>query len=85
MPGSETTAWPSLTVRESRLGPGIDAVAPYANMRDAHPWQAQRYAEYRNFGPGAEISVPENRPQLTREQARTHTPAAYPGDWRPYA
>jgi pectinesterase len=85
VPSSDVTAWPSLVVRESLLGAGIDAVEPYTNMRDAYPWQAQRYAEYRNVGPGAEISVPENRPQLTRRQARSHTPAAYLGDWRPHA
>jgi pectinesterase len=85
VPSSDTTAWPSLVVRDTWMGPGIDAVEPYTNMRDTYPWQSQRYAEYRNFGPGAEISVPENRPQLTREQAGSHTPAAYLGDWRPYA
>ncbi|MFJ8670057.1 pectinesterase family protein [Streptomyces sp. NPDC093600] len=83
VPSSDTTAWPSLVVRDSVLGPGIDAVAPYANMRDAHPWQAQRFAEYRNTGPGAEITVPANRPQLTAAEARTVTRATYLGDWSP--
>jgi pectinesterase len=65
------------------LGPGIDAVAPYANMRDAHPWQAQRFAEYRNTGPGAEITVPANRPQLSAAEAGSATRATYLGDWSP--
>ncbi|GGL83341.1 pectinesterase [Streptomyces fumigatiscleroticus] len=84
VPSSDTTARPMLTVRDTRLGPGIDAVAPYTNMSDAYPWQNQRFAEYRNTGPGAVISVPENRPQLTRAQAASHTREAWLGDWRPW-
>ncbi|MEV2250240.1 pectinesterase family protein [Streptomyces sp. NPDC050147] len=83
VPSSDTTARPMLTVRDTHLGPGIDAVAPYANMRDAHPWQAQRFAEYRNTGPGADVAVPENRPQLARAQARFATRSAYLRDWTP--
>ncbi|WP_329247245.1 pectinesterase family protein [Streptomyces sp. NBC_01478] len=83
VPGSDTTARPMLTVRDTALGPGIDAVAPYTNMSDTYPWQSQRFAEYRNTGPGAVISVPENRPQLTPEQAQSATSEAYLGDWRP--
>ncbi|MFD7326460.1 pectinesterase family protein [Streptomyces sp. NPDC059875] len=83
VPSSDTTARPSLVVRDSVLGPGIDAVAPYANMRDAYPWQAQRFAEYRNTGPGAAIDVPENRPQLTAAEAASITRESYLGDWRP--
>ncbi|MFF4271398.1 pectinesterase family protein [Streptomyces sp. NPDC001536] len=84
VPSSDTTARPALTVRDSRLGAGIDAVAPYANMSDSFPWQNQRFAEYRNTGPGAVIAVPENRPQLTDDQAESATRAAYLGDWRPW-
>ncbi|MCI3277146.1 pectinesterase family protein [Streptomyces cylindrosporus] len=84
VPSYETTAWPSLVVRDSWIGPGIDAVAPYTNMRDAYPWQTMRFREYANSGPGAVISVPENRPQLTPEEAGSHTRKAYLGDWRPY-
>jgi pectinesterase len=85
VPSYETTAWPSLVVRDTRIGPGIDPVAPYTNMREAYPWQTMRFREYRNSGPGAVIPVPENRPQLTREQAESHTKATYLGDWRPRA
>ncbi|MEU0205362.1 pectinesterase family protein [Streptomyces canus] len=84
VPSYETTAWPSLVVRNSRIGPGIDPVAPYTNMREAYPWQTMRFREYANFGPGAVISVPENRPQLTAEEAAVHTRRTYLGDWRPY-
>ncbi|MDH6216116.1 pectinesterase family protein [Streptomyces pseudovenezuelae] len=83
VPSYETTAWPSLVVRDTRIGPGVDAVAPYTTMRDAYPWQTMRFHEYRNTGPGSTITVPENRPQLTGAEAKLHTPATYLGDWRP--
>lgn len=83
VPSYETTARPSLVVRDTRIGPGIDPVAPYTNMRDAYPWQSMRFHEYRNTGPGAVITVPDNRPQLTDAEAESHTPAAYLGDWHP--
>ncbi|MGW0420807.1 pectinesterase family protein [Streptomyces sp. NPDC003015] len=84
VPSYETTAWPSLVVRNSRIGPGIDPVAPYTNMREAYPWQTMRFREYANSGPGAVISVPDNRPQLTAEEAAVHTRRTYLGDWRPH-
>jgi pectinesterase len=83
VPSYETTAWPSLVVRDTSIGSGIDPVTPYTNMRDAYPWQSMRFREYRNTGPGAVITVPENRPQLTDTEAVLHTPAGYLGDWRP--
>ncbi|AJE40105.1 hypothetical protein BJY54_001719 [Streptomyces nodosus] len=73
-----------LTVRDSRLGAGVDAVAPYANMSDIYPWQDQRFAEYRNTGPGARVAVPENRPQLTAAQARKATREVYLDGWTPW-
>ncbi|MGW2234068.1 pectinesterase family protein [Streptomyces sp. NPDC001759] len=83
VPSYETTAWPSLVVRDTWIGPGIDPVAPYTNMRDAYPWQSMRFHEYADSGPGAAITVPENRPQLTPEEARAHTRRTYLGDWCP--
>ncbi|WP_369222052.1 pectinesterase family protein [Streptomyces sp. R39] len=83
VPSSDTTARPALVVRDSCLGAGIDAVAPYTNMSDAFPWQRQRFAEYRDAGPGAVITVPGNRPQLTAAEAASHTRATYLGDWKP--
>ncbi|MFI5795600.1 pectinesterase family protein [Streptomyces sp. NPDC051677] len=84
VPSSDTTARPSLTVRDTRLDAGIDAVAPYTDMSASFPWQNQRFAEYRNSGPGAVVSVPENRPQLAAEQAASATREAYLGDWEPW-
>ncbi|WP_075735921.1 pectinesterase family protein [Streptomyces acidiscabies] len=85
VPSYETTAWPSLVVRDTWIGSGIDAVAPYTNMREAYPWQTMRFAEYANSGPGAVTSVPENRPHLTDAAAVVHTPRTYLGNWRPRA
>ncbi|MFG3016061.1 pectinesterase family protein [Streptomyces cinerochromogenes] len=84
VPSSDPTARPMLTVRDTRLGPGIDAAAPYTDMSAAHPWQDQRFAEYRNTGPGAVVTVPENRPQLTAAQAASATRTAWLGDWTPW-
>ncbi|MCH7230175.1 pectinesterase family protein [Glycomyces sp. L485] len=85
VPSSNPSAWPALTVRDTWIGPGIDAVEPYVNMRDQYPWQEQRYFEYDNIGPGAEIVDPAARPpQLTEQQAESHTAASYLGDWTPY-
>ncbi|MCT4351958.1 pectinesterase family protein [Streptomyces sp. Je 1-79] len=81
VPSSDPTARPSLVVRESVLGAGIDAVTPYANMRDAYPWQAQRFAEYRNTGPGATVTDPGSRPQLTPDEAASATRSTYLGNW----
>ncbi|MFC9164941.1 pectinesterase family protein [Streptomyces fungicidicus] len=83
VPSSDRTARPMLTVRETHLGAGIDAVAPYTDMSSGYPWQDQRFAEYRNTGPGAVVTVPENRPLLTPAEAASHTREAYLGDWRP--
>ncbi|GGK86299.1 pectinesterase [Streptomyces flaveus] len=85
VPSSDTTARPALVVRDTWMGPGIDAAVPYTNMSSGFPWQDQRFAEYRNTGPGAKILVPENRPQLTVVEAGLHTRETYLGDWRPYA
>ncbi|MFG2261421.1 pectinesterase family protein [Streptomyces sp. NPDC048720] len=84
VPSADTTARPMLTVRDTWLGPGIDAVTPYTDMSASHPWQAQRFAEYRNTGPGAAVTVPENRPQLTAAQAASATREAHLGDWAPW-
>lgn len=72
-----------LTLRDTWLGPGIDAAVPYRNMRDRFPWQDQRFTEYATFGPGAEGDDPAQRPRLDAVQAAGHTVAAYLGDWTP--
>jgi pectinesterase len=84
VPSYETTAWPSLVVRDTWLGPGIDAQTPYINMREAYPWQTMRFREYANSGQGAVISMPDNRPQLNENEAALHTRRTYLEDWTPY-
>jgi pectinesterase len=82
-PSSDLTALPMLVVRNTALSAGINAETPYGTMSSAFPWQDARFDEYRNTGPGAQIIVPENRPQLTDEEAPLHTPKVYLGDWEP--
>ncbi|MGW6284541.1 pectinesterase family protein [Streptomyces sp. NPDC055107] len=77
VPSSDLTAHPMLTVRDRRLGPGIDARTPYATMSAGFPWQDQRFAEYRNTGPGARVTGPANRPQLSPVEARAPVPARW--------
>ncbi|CAM5346644.1 hypothetical protein SALBM135S_00530 [Streptomyces alboniger] len=84
VPSSDPSARPMLTVRDSWLGAGIDAAVPYGTMASGHPWQDQRFAEYRNTGPGAAVADPAERPRLTREAASA-TREKYLGDWWPYA
>lgn len=81
VPSADPTARPMLTVRNTSLSAGIDAKEPYGNMKDANPWQDQRFTEYRNTGPGAEITTAANRPQLSAEEARKHTKAMHLGGW----
>ncbi|GHE27033.1 pectinesterase [Kitasatospora indigofera] len=88
VPSSDPTARPMLTVRRSWIGAGIHAPAPYTDMSASYPWQQQRFAEYANKGPGAEITVPAERPQLTAEQAALHTRESYltgSDGWTPWA
>ncbi|GGL12806.1 pectinesterase [Sphaerisporangium melleum] len=82
-PSSDLTAVPMLTVRETWIGPGLDPATPYVDMSSGYHWQDARFAEYRDHGPGAAIPVPENRPQLTPEQAAERTVRTHLGDWRP--
>jgi hypothetical protein len=49
-------------------------------------WKDARFTEYRNHGPGAEVTA--DRPQMSDEDAGTHTVADYlrgSDDWAPYA
>jgi pectinesterase len=88
VPSSDTTAHPMLTVRRSTIGAGINAPAPYADMSASYPWQQQRFAEYANGGPGALVTVPAERPQLTRAEAALHTRETYltgTDGWTPWA
>jgi pectate lyase len=64
-----------VTVRDTWL-PAALAPAPWQNWTNPPvAWQAMRYAEYHNRGPGAGVNT--NRPQLTPDQAAAQTPLDY--------
>ncbi len=49
-------------------------------------WKDARFTEYRNYGPGAEVTT--DRPQMSEADARDHTVADYlhgTDGWAPYA
>ncbi|MFI5910107.1 pectinesterase family protein [Dactylosporangium sp. NPDC051541] len=81
-PSNDPNAVAEVTIRDSVLGAHINP-APWTDF-GTWPWRDARYAEFCNRGPGAAITA--DRPQLTREQAATHTIAAYlagPDGWDP--
>jgi pectinesterase len=72
-PSQDLNAIGQTIIRRSWIGAHIPDAAWTAF--GTWPWQDARFAEYRNFGPGAFVSA--NRPQLTDEQARAHTIEAF--------
>lgn len=64
-----------VTVRNTWL-PDAIAAAPWQSWTSPPlPWQNARFAEYKNFGPGAAVNA--DRPQLTEAQADLQTPYTY--------
>lgn len=78
-PGGDPDAIAQVVVRDTELPAAIKA-GPWTDM-SGFPWRGARFAEYRNTGPGAGTNA--DRPQLTDEQARQHTRAAYLSGWNP--
>ncbi|MCX4986143.1 pectinesterase family protein [Streptomyces sp. NBC_00572] len=78
--GGDATLSPQTTVRETVLSAAVKPT-PWSDM-SGFPWKADRFAEYRNTGPGSGPSN-ENRPHLTAAQAATQDTAAWLGDWTP--
>ncbi|XVU22509.1 pectinesterase family protein [Actinoplanes sp. CA-054009] len=72
-PSNDPAAIGQTVIRDSHLGAHIGATA-WSDF-GTWPWRDARFAEYRNFGPGA-IDGPD-RPQLTRDEAAANTPAAF--------
>lgn len=58
------------------------AVAPCTDRASGFPLSYQRCAAYRDIGPDAVITVPENRPRSTRAVAASRTRESYFGDWQ---
>ncbi|TXS41220.1 pectate lyase [Streptomyces sp. uw30] len=81
-PGGDTTVDPQTTVRDSTLSAAVKST-PWSDM-GGFPWKDDRFAEYRNTGPGAG-SASSERPQLTDAQAAGQEVADWLGDWTPTA
>ncbi|MFB7542063.1 pectinesterase family protein [Streptomyces zaomyceticus] len=78
--GGDATLSPQTTVRDSVLGGAVKAM-PWTDM-GGFSWKSDRFAEYRNTGPGAGPAHPD-RPHLTATEATTRTTAHWLGDWTP--
>ncbi|MDQ0846074.1 pectinesterase family protein [Streptomyces sp. V1I6] len=80
--GGDATLDPQTTVRDSNLS-GAVRTAPWTDM-GGFSWKGDRFAEYRNTGPGSGPAG-TNRPHLTDAQAAGQETADWLGDWRPTA
>ncbi|KUO03679.1 pectinesterase family protein [Streptomyces caeruleatus] len=83
-PGGEPAAVAQVLIRETELPAAIKS-SPWTDM-GGFSWKDARFAEYRNFGPGAAVTA--DRPQMSRDEARVHTVADYlrgTDGWAPYA
>ncbi|MFD3722328.1 pectinesterase family protein [Streptomyces sp. NPDC058674] len=78
--GGDASLDPQTTVRDSTLGSGIGA-APWSDM-GGFSWKDDRFAEYKNTGPGAGTPS-SNRPQLSDTQAAGQEVDDWLGDWTP--
>ncbi|MDG9714629.1 pectinesterase family protein [Streptomyces sp. DH10] len=83
-PGGEPDAIAQVLIRDTELPAAIKS-SPWTDM-GGFSWKDARFTEYRNFGPGATVTA--DRPQLSDQEARPHTVAAYlrgTDDWAPHA
>jgi pectinesterase len=83
-PGGEPDAIGQVLIRDTELPAAIKS-SPWTDM-SGFSWKDARFAEYRNHGPGATVTA--DRPQLSHQEARSHTVAAYlegTDDWAPHA
>ncbi|WP_345567988.1 pectinesterase family protein [Streptomyces plumbiresistens] len=83
-PGGEPNAVAQVLFRETELPAAIKA-SPWTDM-SGFSWKDARFAEYRTYGPGAEVTA--DRPQMSDADAKTHTVAHYlkgTDDWAPHA
>ncbi|MEV0977050.1 pectinesterase family protein [Streptomyces sp. NPDC049915] len=80
--GGDATLDPQTTVRNTSLSAAIKPT-PWTDM-SGFSWKNDRFAEYRNSGPGAS-GASTDRPQLTDAQAAQQEVADWLGDWSPTA
>ncbi|MFB6841732.1 pectinesterase family protein [Streptomyces sp. NPDC056361] len=78
--GGDATLDPQTTVRDSVLGAAVKTT-PWTDM-GGFSWKSDRFAEYRNTGPGAGPAGAD-RPQLTDARAAAQDTAHWLGDWTP--
>lgn len=78
--GGDATLRPQTTVRNTTLSAAIKST-PWSDM-GGFSWKNDRFAEYKNTGPGAGTSSAD-RPQLTDTQAADQEVADWLGDWTP--
>ncbi|MER6127050.1 pectinesterase family protein [Streptomyces sp. NPDC001795] len=80
--GGDASLRPQTTVRNSTLSAAIKST-PWSDM-GGFSWKKDRFAEYRNTGPGAGAAS-SDRPQLTDAQAADQEVADWLGGWNPAA
>ncbi|MEV1083112.1 pectinesterase family protein [Streptomyces sp. NPDC050211] len=83
-PGGEPDAVAQVLFRDTELPAAIKS-SPWTDM-SGFSWRDARFAEHRNFGPGAAVSA--DRPQMGDAEAGSHTVADYlkgTDGWAPYA
>ncbi|CAM5730570.1 pectinesterase family protein [Streptomyces hirsutus] len=80
--GGDASLDPQTTVRDTYLSAAV-RTAPWTDM-SGFSWKDDRFAEYRNTGPGAG-SASTDRPHLTDAQATAQTINTWLGDWTPTA
>ncbi|MGC9382009.1 pectinesterase family protein [Streptomyces sp. MH13] len=80
--GGDASLDPQTTVRDTTLSAAVKS-APWTDM-SGFSWKDDRFAEYRNTGPGAGPASAD-RPQLTADQASGQEVADWLGGWVPTA
>ncbi|MFD3733649.1 pectinesterase family protein [Streptomyces sp. NPDC058632] len=80
--GGDASLDPQTTVRGTYLGAAV-RTAPWTDM-SGFSWKDDRFAEYRNTGPGAGAASTD-RPHLTDAQATAQAVNTWLGDWTPTA
>ncbi|CAL9489128.1 Pectinesterase A [Streptomyces sp. enrichment culture] len=80
--GGDASLDPQTTVRDTVLSAAI-RTAPWTDM-SGFSWKDDRFAEYRNTGPGAGTASAD-RPQLTDARAADQEVRDWLGDWTPTA
>lgn len=78
--GGDATLSPQATFRESVLSSAVKST-PWTDM-SGFSWKADRFAEFRNTGPGAGPAHTD-RPHLTATEAAAQDTAHWLGDWTP--